>query len=220
MILPTFSVPDNIIEYLPDVREWAEQAAKQGLVSIGAVGQAAHTLPGFLDSVEASSSLLEDSVQQEGKSGSVKVVHGWKDCDVSITLLLLDIPLIDFARGAVTPYVSRYDCLAEIAGIFKKMTDGKPQIYTVHHPHLTAWGARQFLFAGLKSSESRTKQIITCTLDFDEYDSSTGKSQDRQIGVQAVEQTQRAESAHAKQSVYIPDKTRRGLGSMEAKYGS
>jgi hypothetical protein len=212
MILPALSIPDTIMEYLPQARDWAEQAGKTGLVSIGVVGQSVHVLPGFLDSIEVSSALMEDSVPQEGKSGSIKIVHGWKDCDVSITLLLLDIPAINYTKGQVTPHISRYDCLAEIVGTFKYMTDGKPHIYTVHHPHLAAWGGQQFIFTGLKTSESRSKRIITCTLDFDEYDSTTGKSQDRQIGVPVIEPSAEAEP-------YIPDTTRAGLGELEAKHG-
>jgi hypothetical protein len=215
MILPAYTAPTSIIQKLPDVNTWIEQSRDEGLVSIGVVGEAVHVLPGFLDSIEVSSSLLEDSVEQEGKSGTIKVIHGWKDCDVSINLILLDIPILDSAQCKVTPDITRHDCLAQIAGIFKTMKDGKPQIYTVHHPHLVAWGAREFIFAGLKSSESRNKGITTCTLDFDEYDSTAGKSQDRQIGIQQVEQS----APPAEQEPYIPDDTRAGLGKVEAKYG-
>jgi hypothetical protein len=215
MILPAYTPPESIIQYLPEVRAWAEQARDEGFLSIGVVGEAVHVLPGFLDSIEASSSLLEDSVEQEGKSGTIKVIHGWKDCDVSINLILLDIPIVDSAQCKVTPDITRHDCLSQIAALFKKMKDGQPQIYTVHHPHLVAWGAREFIFAGLKSSESRGKGILTCTLDFDEYDSTVGKSQDRQIGIQQVEQS----APPAEQEPYIPDETRSGLGKVEAKYG-
>jgi hypothetical protein len=215
MILPAYTVPDAIVKRLPEARAWVEQARNEGLVSIGVVGEAVHVLPGFLDSIDVSSSLLEDSVEQEGKSGSVKIIHGWKDCDVSINLILLDIPILDVARCRVTPAITRHDCLAQIAALFKKMTDGKPQIYTVHHPHLTAWGARQFIFAGLKSSESRSKGIITCALEFDEFDSTIGKSQDRHIGLQQAEQS--AASVTEKAPV-VSDHTRRGLGALEERY--
>jgi hypothetical protein len=215
MILPAYTAPDSIIQHIPDARTWIEQAREEGLVSIGVVGQAVHVLPGFLDSIEVSSSLLEDSVEQEGKSGTIKVIHGWQDCDVSIKLLLLDIPILDSAQCKVTPDITRHDCLSQIAGLFKKMKDGKPQIYTVHHPHLVAWGAREFIFMGLTSSESRSKGIITCTLDFDEYDSAIGKSQERQIDIQQVAQN----TPPAEQEPYIPDDTRAGLGKVGAKYG-
>jgi hypothetical protein len=133
---------------------------------------------------------------------------------VSVKLILLDIPILDSAQYKVTPDVTRHDCLSQIAALFKQMKDGKPQIYTVHHPHLVAWGAREFIFMGLTSSESRSKGIITCALDFDEYDSTTSKSQERHIGVQQVAQN----TPPAEREPYIPDDTRAGLGKMEVKY--
>jgi hypothetical protein len=198
---------------LPQIRRWTAKSQEENFVSIGIVGDSVRVLPGILDTIEVSAALLEDSVDQEGQSGSVKIIHGWKDCDVSITLLLLDVPVIDMAHLTVTPNVSRYDCLREIAGWFKKMTNGKPQIYTIHHPHVAAWGAREFIFTELKSSQSRDKAIITCTLEFDEYDSTTGKSQDRQVGISIVEQTGEAEGPPP-----VADRTRAGLGELEGKY--
>ncbi|MDR2247602.1 MAG: hypothetical protein LBE17_13190, partial [Treponema sp.] len=76
--------------------------------------------------------------------------------------------------------VTRFDCLKQIALTFRqKDSEGKPRVYTLQHPHFSAWGIREFLFSKLKSSESRGKRIITCTLDFTEFDSVAGKSQDR-----------------------------------------
>jgi hypothetical protein len=214
MILSTPAIPEEIVRHLPQIRQWAENARNDGFVSIGVVGEAVHVLPGFLETIEVSDSLLEDSVSLEGQSGSVKVIHGWKDCDVSITLTLIDIPGIDTANCQVTPNISRYDCLAEIAGWFKKMKDGKPQIYTVHHPHIVAWGAREFIYSNLKSSQSRKRQTITCTLEFDEYDSTTGKSQDRQIGINIAEQSE----AETPPDPPVDDGKRRGLGELEEQY--
>jgi hypothetical protein len=213
MILPAFSVPEAIAKDLPQIRDWMEKSRQENFVSIGVVGDSVHILPGFLESVEVSDSLLVDSVDQEGKSGSIKIIHGWADCDVSITLKLVDIPTIDTASGRVTPAVSRYDCLAEIVSWFKKMKDGVPQIYTIRHPHITAWGAREFIYSDLKSSENREKRIITCALDFDEFDSVTGKSQDRQVGIAIAAQEDQAAEAPP-----VADKTRRGLGELEQRY--
>lgn len=90
-------------------------------------------------------------------------------------------------------------------------------MYTVQHPHIQAWGAREFIFSDLKNSESRGKQKITCTLELDEYDSMTGKSQGRQLSVQLVEQTN-ADSAQEQQQSLVADKTRCGLGEVESQY--
>jgi hypothetical protein len=214
MILPAFTIPDSIVRLLPQIRRWTAKAQEENFVSIGVAGESVHVLPGILDSIEVSAALLEDSVDQEGQSGSVKIIHGWKDCDVSITLLLLDVPVIDMSHYTVTPGVSRYGCLREIAGWFKKMTGGKPQIYTIHHPHVAAWGAREFIFNELKSSQSRGASIITCTLDFDEYNSTTGKSQERQIGMITADRQEEPDEHPP-----ISDYTRAGLGKAEEKYG-
>ncbi|MDR1175325.1 MAG: hypothetical protein LBK83_07645 [Treponema sp.] len=213
MILPAFTLPESIVRTIPQIRRWMEQAREENYVSIGVVGEAVHILPGFLESIEVSDSLLEDSVEQEGQSGSIKIIHGWNDCDLSLTLTLLDIPAVDMARYTVTPHISRYDCLREIAGWFKKMKDGTPQIYTIHHPHVAAWGAREFIFNELKSSQERSSQIITCTLDFDEYNSTTGKSQERQLGIEIIEQTPQEVSGPP-----VAARERAGLGVIQEKY--
>jgi hypothetical protein len=212
MILPSFTIPSNILESLPQAQQWVEKAKENNFISIGVVGEAVRVLPGILESIEISDALLIDTVEQQGKSGDIKVISGWADCDLAINLLLIDIPKI--TGNTMTPTISRYDCLAEMVSTFKKMKDGVPQIYTVHHPHITAWGAKEFVFNSLKSSESRTKGIITCTLEFDEYDSTAGKSQDRQIGIIITEQEEAAEP----QNPYVPDHTRRGLGKVEDTY--
>jgi hypothetical protein len=212
MILPSFSIPPNILESLPQAQQWIEKAKQNNFISVGVVGEAVRVLPGILDSIEVSDALLVDTVEQQGKSGDIKVISGWADCDLSINLLLIDIPKIEGTK--MIPNISRYDCLAEMVSWFKKMKDGVPQIYTVHHPHVTAWGAKEFVFNSLKSSENRTKGVITCILEFDEYDSTAGKSQDRQIGVVITEQAEAAEP----QNPPVSDHTRRGLGKVEDTY--
>jgi hypothetical protein len=189
-----------------------EKAKQNNYVFIGAVGEAARVLPGILDSIEVSDALITDNVEQQGKSGDIKVISGWADCDLAVNLLLFDIPKI--TADTATPDITRYDCLAEIAAWFKKMEDGAPRIYTVHHPHVAAWGAKEFVFNALKSSESRDKNIITCTLEFDEYDSATGKSQDRQIAVSVAETAEAA----APQNPPVSDHDRAGLGKLEKAY--
>jgi hypothetical protein len=210
MILPSFSIPPAVLDKLPQAREWAEKVKQYNYVSIGVVGEAVRVLPGILDSIEISDALLTDDVKQQGKSGDIKVISGWADCDLAVNLILLDIPRL--SSGAAAPNVTRHDCLSEIAGWFKSMADGAPRVYTVHHPHIAAWGAKEFVFNSLKSGESRSKSIITCTLEFDEYDSVTGKSQDRQIAVRTGEEEE------APQNPPVSDQNRLGLGKLEKTY--
>ena len=176
------------------------------MVTIGIVGGSVYPLPGILESIEVSDSLLVDDVEQEGKSGKIKVIHGWNDSDVSITVTLIDT----LEQGA-----TRYDALREIAQTFKQMKSGKPQVYTINTNHLAAWGLKQFVFNSLKSSEGRAKQTISCTLEFDEFDSTTGKSQGRQIAAGISEKP--APSAEVE---VVGKKDRAGLGELEGKYAA
>lgn len=214
MILPTPSLPEAVTEKIPSVSQWVENAKKDGHVLIGVVGQTVYRIPGILESVEVSDALNVDDVDKEGKGGKVKVVHGWNDCDLSLTFTLIDIPVLDAANYRLSPKITRYDCLKEIVGYFKDMDAGKPKIYTIHHPHVAAWGAKEFIFNDLKSSEGRKKRTIICTLNFDEYDSTTGKSQDRHISTQAAQES----ASPTPKAPPVSEKARGGLGKLEERH--
>jgi hypothetical protein len=215
MRLPDFSFSGDT---LPAIRaraavfnSWIERVKAENCVAIGVAGEGEpRILPGILDRIEVSDSLLVDDAETEGKSGSVKIISGWADVDVTIQLLLIDIPKI--TNEAVTPHVTRFDCLKEVAGVFKHMKDGKPRVYTILHPHIAAWGVREFVFNSLQSEESRGKRIITCTLEFDEFDSVSGKSQDRQLGPPPAPPVETAAIP------LVGEQDRAGLGKMEAKF--
>ena len=216
MRLPDFSFTGGtlpaILSRAAEFNSWIERVKAENFVKIGVAGEGEpRTLPGILDSIEVSDALLVDSAETEGKSGSVKIISGWADADVAIKLLLIDIPNI--TNEAVTPYVTRFDCLKEIAGVFRQMKNGKPRVYTILHPHVAAWGIREFVFNSLKSEESRGKRIITCSLEFDEFDSVSGKSQDRQLGPPPA-----AATVEAAAVPLVGGKDRAGLGELEAKY--
>jgi hypothetical protein len=67
----------------------------------------------------------------------------------------------------------------------------------------------------LKSSESRGKRIITCTLDFAEFDGIIGKSQDRML----VSMEAAAAVPVTSEDPPIGNEQRAGLGRMEERYG-
>jgi hypothetical protein len=210
MRLPDFSFPGDtlpaILSRAAEFNRYVETVMAENFVRIGVSGEGEpRFLPGILDSIEVGDSLLVDSVDTEGKSGSVKIISGWADADLAINLLLIDIPL--FTNETVTPAVTRFDCLREIADIFKQMKDGKPRVFTVQHPHLAAWRVREFVFNSLKSQESRGRRIITCSLEFDEFDSVSGKSQDRQLGITAAPAS--ASSAPSAANQIVGDENRR-----------
>ncbi|MDR1149955.1 MAG: hypothetical protein LBK66_15140 [Spirochaetaceae bacterium] len=213
MRLPDFSFPSGtlpaILGRAAEFNAWIKRVAAENFVKVGVSGEGEpRYLPGILDSIEINDALLVDDAGTEGGSGTVKIISGWADADVTVTLLLIDIPKT--ANETVTPHVTRFDCLKEIAGAFKQMKDGKPRVFAIQHPHIAAWGTREFVFNSLKSSESRGKRIITCTLEFDEFDSAIGKSQDRQLGAAA------GAALVTSENPVVADDTRRGLGKLEA----
>lgn len=223
MRLPDFSFPSDshpsILARAAEFNRYIKEVSAENFIKAGIVGEGQPVyLPAILDSIEISDALLVDSITTKGTSGSVKIISGWADCDMLIKLILIDIP--KYTADSVTPDITRFDCLAEIRKRFKAQKDGTPCVYTVQHPHIRAWGLKDFLFNDLKSVEERGKRIIHCTLGFDEFDSVSRKSQDRQLGFQG----QKGGSGKAGGGVVkavdppVSDKTRAGLGKLEAQY--
>jgi hypothetical protein len=120
--------------------------------------------------------------------------------------------------GTVTPAVTRFDCPREIADTFRRIKDGKPRVFTVLRPHLAARRLREFVFNSLKSRESRGKRIITCSLEFDGFDSVSGKSRGRQLGISAAPASAPAAAAEEAVQQIAGDENRRGPGKQEAKF--
>ena len=215
MRLPDFSFSGDtlpaVLERASELNQYIERVKAENFIRVGVAGaDEQRWLPGILDSIEISAALLVDDADINSKSGSVKIISGWSDADIAINLLLIDIPR--YTNTGITPAVTRFDCLKEIAGVFKNMENGRPRVYTIQHPHIAAWGMREFIFDKLKSSESRGKRIITCTLEFDEFDGVSGKSQDRQLAASVDSTVAKSEPP------VVGDKTRRGLGELEGKY--
>ncbi|GHT56840.1 hypothetical protein AGMMS50268_13280 [Spirochaetia bacterium] len=178
----------------------------EGIVKIGSPPE---ELPGILESIEINSSLLIENASQQGRSGKVKIVQGWDDAALLITMTLLDDP------GAEK---TRWDSLKQIAAIFKKVSGaGKPDVYTLNHPMIAAWGMKQVLFASLKSSEMRKRRALSISIEFEEYDSAAGVIQDRQ-GTAA--KAKKEDPYSAAKAPVVSDRQRRGLGSLEQRYAS
>ena len=223
MRLPDFSFPSDshpsILARAAEFNRYIEKVSAENFIKAGIVGDGqAVWLPAILDSIEVSDALLVDSITTKGVSGSTKIISGWADCDLTIKLILIDIP--KYTADTVTPDVTRFDCLKEIRQRFKAQKNGVPCVYTLQHPHIQAWGLKDFIFNDLKSIEERGKRIIHCTLGFDEFDSVSRKSQDRQLGFQGQKGITGGAGGAAVKAVDPPisDKTRAGLGKLEAQY--
>ena len=175
----------------------------EGILKIGSPPE---NLPGIVDSIKISDSLLIENAEVQGRSGKVKIVQGWDDTSLLISLILIDDP------GAEK---TRWDHLKQIARVFKKVaSNGKPTVYTVSHPMISAWGTRQLLFSSLETTETRTQRKITVSLEFVEYESVSAVIQDRQ-GSQT--RAQRATPAVTPTPI-VSDQQRRGLGTLERRF--
>lgn len=178
-----------------------------GIVKIGSPPE---ELPGIFEDIKISDALLIENAEMQGRSGKAKIVQGWDDAAISIKLSLIDNP--DAGK-------TRWDYLAQIAGVFKKVgANGKPEIYSLSHPMIKAWGVKALLFSTLETSESRALRKITVSLNFVEYDSSPGLIQDRQSGSSAAEQPNEAALAAARERMLVSDSQRAGLGKLEDRY--
>jgi hypothetical protein len=193
----------------------------EGVIKIGSPPS---PLPGIVESVRINDSLLIENADIQGRSGKVKVVQGWDDVAVSISLSLID------DGGGKT----RWDMLKEITGVFKKVADnGKPELYAVAHPMIAAWGTKKLLLSSLESTESRTRRKISVSMDFIEHDSAVGIVQERQPATPAVSAkggmppnlAQFAADDKAKRygqpddAALVSDRQRGGLGKLEDRFG-
>jgi len=175
----------------------------EGIIKIGSPPE---EIPGIVESIKISDSLLIENADIQGRSGKVKVVQGWDDVAMAITLLLIDNP-----RTGKT----RWDSLKEIAAIFKKVgANGQPEVYTVSHPMIGAWGTKGLIISSLESSTSRARQKIIVSIQFIEHDSSVGTVQDRQSPDAP------ADAAQTAPAPLVSDKQRRGLGQLEERYAN
>jgi len=173
----------------------------EGIIKIGSPPE---EIPGIVESIKISDSLLIENAEIQGRSGKVKVVQGWADVAMQISLSLIDNP------GAKK---TRWDSLKEITGIFKKVGEnGKPETYTVSHPMISAWGTKKLLISSLESTENRTRRKIAISIQFIEHDSSVGIVQERQSHDVPADAVQTAPAP------LVSDQQRRGLGQLEDRY--
>jgi hypothetical protein len=175
----------------------------EGILKIGSPPE---IMPGIVESIKINDSLLIEDADIQGRSGKVKIVQGWDDADLLISLTLIDNP------GAGK---TRWDYLKQIAGVFKKVSsNGKPEVYTLSHPMINAWGTKGLLFSSLETTESRTRRKVTASLEFVEYESAAGIVQERQESATGAQQSAPAQTP----APIVSDQQRRGLGSLEARY--
>jgi hypothetical protein len=97
MRFPGFSFTGNtlpaILSRAAGFNQYVERVTAENFVKIGVSGEGGpRFMPGILDSIEAAGALLEGGAGAGGKSGSVKIISGRADADLSINLPLTGIP--------------------------------------------------------------------------------------------------------------------------------
>ena len=135
-------------------------------------------IAGVLQSLSVNGEILIDS--NNNASGEVqKVMRGYKDKTISMTLKLLPIPkdISDSALGfikdafakKVTIEKTSYDILEELEQIFMNKEDQTPKVMTLVNHHTLARRIDEVVFIGLSSSEDNDTDTITVTLSFEEF---------------------------------------------------
>lgn len=135
----------------------------------GRVTLGSHELDGVLQQMSVRGAVRFDKAEQDGMSGKVKVPMGWKDADITLTLLLETDDNADC-----------YDRLDYLDALFKGQdSGGNPKILTVLNRHCQARHINQVVFAGLDSQETNKDDAIMATLSFSEHRPATVAAEER-----------------------------------------
>lgn len=124
---------------------------EDGLVTLGT-----DLIPGILVEQRVGCSVRYDEAKHDGMSGKKKVVKGWNDADISLTLDLL------------TDDTTCYDKLKIINNLFRGKTT-TPKVLTVTNQHVNARGIKTVVFDGLESYETDQDDVIQTVLSFTEH---------------------------------------------------
>lgn len=125
---------------------------------IGFVSLDDFRLPGAFQSLAVNGEVIIDSSNSAGNNKPRKVMRGYADKVISLSLVL-----VDDADYTV------YDQLEELEHLFRRLNGGVPKIFTIANEHLIARGITQVIFKGLSSSESAGSSTIEVSLSFEEF---------------------------------------------------
>jgi len=126
-----------------------------GRVTLGSV-----ELPGEFQSLTVENELELDKRRRPGSSGFSKVAKGFNDAEIKLQLLLAPDD-----EGS-DPYEEVRTLRGLFYGLDKK---ARPQVYTLQHALVQAWGIRKVLFHQMKSVDQNTGETIQVDLEFTEY---------------------------------------------------
>lgn len=134
-----------------------------------------------------------DEAQEDGLSGTKKTAMGWKDADISLTMVL-----------TTDDEATCYDRLREIDALFRGGDEGKkPQVYTVTNAHVRARGIDQVVFTGLNSNETNRDDTLRVTMAFVEYEPAVVKTETREAASDAAAETPSTNTAADAETLQI-----------------
>jgi hypothetical protein len=155
-------------------------------------------VPGIVHSITVGAEVLFDDVKETDASKTVKVLTGFKDATVTVSLSIVD-PYINIdsskwneqkkaLEGSLAPLVAvpsgvsygtdRYAELKKLNDLFRYTEKGCPVVYVVNNKHLQARGIATLVFSGMESVEEDWG--IACTLSFVEHNKKIEKTSETQ----------------------------------------
>ncbi len=115
-------------------------------------------LEGVLQSLSVNGEVIIDSNNSASNNQPQKVMRGYKDKSVSITLLIVE-----------KEDKTVYEILEEIENIFQDKEDNIPKVFTLFNKHTVARGIDEVVFTGLSSAEDNSTDTLALTLKFEEF---------------------------------------------------
>ena len=119
-------------------------------------------LPGVVQSISIGGSIIYEKQDRDTTSTKRKLVLGYEDKSISISLKL-------YPEKLTGEKVDIYKELESLEKLFKKSENEKPKVYTFIHPHAKSRAISKVLFQRLESSEDTSKNTIDVSLEFIEF---------------------------------------------------
>jgi len=115
-------------------------------------------LSGIFQSLSINGEILVDSNSSPTSNLPRKVMRGYKDKTISLSLLLLP-----------TDNKTVYEHLEELELLFRDEKNNVPKVFNIVNPHTMARNIDKVIFTGLSSSENNENNMINVSITFEEF---------------------------------------------------
>jgi len=126
---------------------------ENGIIKLGDT-----TLAGVFQSLSINGDIIVDSNSSPTSNLPRKVMRGYNDKTVSLSLLLLP-----------TDNKSVYEHLEDLEILFRNEENHTPKVFNIVNPHTMARNIDTVIFTSLSSSESSENEMIEVSLSFEEF---------------------------------------------------